>query len=340
VPLRASAIAGGTGIRTIGCPGSEGGGVSFGVPASQVAIMFILIALGWAAFRLRWIGSESVKGMTNLLLYLVSPSVTILAFQRPFDADRLRTMGIVFVIDLLAFALTIALANLLFSRRLVPDAGQRTALRFGTVYSNAGFIGIPLAQAILGNDGVFYTVAFIAAFTVMVWTHGAGLFGGDRDPLARRLRRVLLNPGIVSMLVALPLFVASVRLPSPVSDALGYLASMNTPLSMVVVGVNLAAFSLRTVFSDRLVWLGTLARNVLVPAVFLALLGPLPIDPVARLAILISVSAPVGAFLVIFSVRHDRDTRFATRLLCLSTLLSVVTLPAALAAATALWGSA
>ncbi|MFT4108070.1 AEC family transporter [Propionicimonas sp.] len=314
--------------------------MAFGVPAGQVLIMFILIALGWAAFRLHWIGQESLKGMTNLLLYLVSPSVTILAFQRPFDADRLRMMGIVFVVDLAAFALTIGIANLLFNRQLVPDADTRTTLRFGTVYSNAGFIGIPLAQAILGNDGVFYTVAFIAAFTVMVWTHGASLFGHDGEALAAKLRRVALNPGIVSIVVALPLFLFSVSLPSPVSDVLGYLASMNTPLSMVVVGVNLAAFSLRTVFSDRLVWLGTFARNVLVPAVFIALLGPVPIDPVARLAIVISVSAPVGAFLVIFSVRHDRDTQFATRLLCLSTLASVVTLPAALAAATALWGSA
>ncbi|MGC3992680.1 MAG: AEC family transporter [Propionicimonas sp.] len=314
--------------------------MAFGVPAGQVLIMFILIALGWAAFRLHWIGQESLKGMTNLLLYLVSPSVTILAFQRPFDADRLRMMGIVFLVDLAAFALTIGIANALFNRRVVPDADTRTALRFGTVYSNAGFIGIPLAQAILGNDGVFYTVAFIAAFTVMVWTHGASLFGHDDEALAAKVRRVAVNPGIVSIVIALPLFLFSVTLPSPISDVLGYLASMNTPLSMVVVGVNLAAFSLRTVFSDRLVWLGTVARNVLVPAVFIALLGLLPIDPVARLAIVISVSAPVGAFLVIFSVRHDRDTQFATRLLCLSTLASVVTLPAALAAATALWGSA
>lgn len=300
--------------------------------------MFILIALGWGAFRLHWIGQESLKGMTNLLLYLVSPSVTILAFQRPFDAERLRTMGIVFVVDLVAFALTIAIANALFNRRSVTDPQIRTALRFGTVYSNAGFIGIPLAQAILGNDGVFYTVAFIAAFTVMVWTHGASLFGRDDEALALKVRRVAVNPGIISIFVALPLFLFSVSVPSPISDVLGYLASMNTPLSMVVVGVNLAAFSLRTVFSDRLVWLGTLARNVVVPAVFLGLLSLVPIDPVARLAIMISVSAPVGAFLVIFCVRHDRETVFATRFLCLSTLASVITLPAALAAATAMWG--
>jgi malate permease and related proteins len=311
--------------------------VGFAVPATQVTIMFGLMAVGWVAFKLGWIRDEALKGMTNLLLYLVSPAVTVLAFQRPFEAARLRTIGVVFVIDLVVFAITIAIARATMNRRVVPDAPTRTALRFGTVYTNAGFIGIPLTQALLGQDGVFYAVTFIAAFTIFVWTHGTGLFGVGHEPGLRRLRRVVLNPGIVSIILALGLYVLRVHLPSPISDVVGYVASMNTPLSMIVVGVNLAAFSLRSVFSDAFAWYGTVVRNVLVPAVFIVLLWFVPIDPVAKMAILISVAAPVGAMIVIFSVRHDADPRFATRLLCLSTLLSVLTLPLALVAAGRLW---
>jgi predicted permease len=311
--------------------------VGFTVPATQVAIMFGLMAVGWVAYRARWLGTEALRGLTNLLLFLVAPSVTIQAFQRPFDAGRLRTIGIVFVIDLVAFAITIAVARALMNRRLVPDPAMRVALQFGTVYSNAGFIGIPLTQALLGSDGVFYAVTYIAAYTVYVWTHGISLFGHEHVRPSMKLRHVLLNPGIISILIALPLYIFSVHIPSLGSDVVGYLAAMNTPLSMIVVGVNLAAFSLRSIFSDKYVWLGTLARNIIVPALFIVLLGFLPIDPVARMAILISVSTPVGAFLVIFSVRHDQDTQFATRLLCLSTLLCVITLPVALVVAGALW---
>ncbi|HEY8664714.1 MAG TPA: AEC family transporter [Propionibacteriaceae bacterium] len=307
------------------------------MPATQVAIMFGLMAVGWVAYRARWLGTEALRGLTNLLLFLVAPSVTIQAFQRPFDAGRLRTIGIVFVIDLVAFAITIAVARALMNRRLVPDPAMRVALQFGTVYSNAGFIGIPLTQALLGSDGVFYAVTYLAAYTVYVWTHGISLFGHEHVRPSMKLRHVLLNPGIISILIALPLYIFSVHIPSLGSDVVGYLAAMNTPLSMIVVGVNLAAFSLRSIFSDKYVWLGTLARNIIVPALFIVLLGFLPIDPVARMAILISVSTPVGAFLVIFSVRHDQDTQFATRLLCLSTLLCVITLPVALVVAGALW---
>ena len=311
--------------------------MGFTVPATQVAIMFGLMAVGWVSYRARWLGTPALQGLTNLLLFLVAPAVTIQAFQRPFDAGRLRTIGIVFVIDLVAFALTIAVARVLMNRRLVPDTAMRKVLQFGTVYSNAGFIGIPLTQALLGSDGVFYAVTYVAAYTVYVWTHGISLFGHEHVRASMKVRRVLLNPGIISILIALPLYVLSVHIPSPASDVVGYLAAMNTPLSMIVVGVNLAAFSLRTIFSDRFVWLGVLARNVLVPAIFVLLLGLLPIDPVARMAILISIATPVGAMLVIFSVRHDQDTQFATRLLCLSTLLCVITLPVTLVIAGRLW---
>src|SRR5664280_3299806 len=269
---------------------ARGGLVGFTVPATQVAIMFGLMAVGWVAYRVKWLGAEALRGLTNLLLFLVAPAVIIQAFQRPFDTARLRSIGIVFVIDLVAFAITIAVARALMNRRLVPDHAMRVALQFGTVYSNAGFIGIPLTQALLGSDGVFYAVTYIAAYTVYVWTHVISLFGHEHVRPSMKIRRVLFNPGIISILIALPLYILSVHIPSPASDVVGYLAAMNTPLSMIVVGVNLAAFSLRTIFSDKFVWLGTLARNILVPALFIALLGLLPIDPIARMAILISVA--------------------------------------------------
>lgn len=311
--------------------------MGFEVPATQVAIMFALIALGWLAFRLRWVGTESLSGMTNLLLYIVSPAVIILAFQRDFEPDRLHSIALAFAVDVASFALVVGLAKVLFSRRLVPDTAQRVALRFGTVYSNAGFIGIPLAKAILGDDGVFYAVAYIAAFTVFVWTHGVAQFSTAGQPPSVVLRKVMINPNIVAIVIAFVLFCFSLHLPSPVTEVLGYLAAMNTPLSMIVIGVTLAEFSLRTVFADRRAWWGIVARNLVVPLMFLLLLWPLPLDPVARMAMMISLSAPVGATVVIFSVKYGRDTQFATRLLCLSTLLSVVTLPTMLFLAGLLW---
>lgn len=312
--------------------------MSFGISAGQVAIMFLLMALGWLAYRLKWIGNDAVKGMTKLLLFIVTPAVIVQAFLRPFDPDRLRTIGLVFALDVAVFTITIGLAAVFFARRFVPDDGRRTALRFGTVYSNAGFLGIPLAQALLGDDGVLYVVAFVVTYHVFVWTQGDALFGARR-PGARenRLLEVLLNPNIIATAVGMLLFLLSLQLPALLEQVVGYVSAMNTPLSMIVIGANLAAIGVRSVFRDRLAWLGTLARNLVVPLVFVGLFALLPLDPVAKMATLIAISAPVGAFLVMFCVLHERDTRFPTRLLTLSTLSAIVTMPTILGLAGLVW---
>jgi predicted permease len=311
--------------------------MGFGIPAEQVSIMFLLIFLGWVAYRLGWIRQDTVKGMTNLLLYIVSPCVVINAFHRPFDPERLQMVGVVFALDVGAFACSILLVRLLFTRRLVPDAHRRTALRFGAVYSNAGFMGIPLAQALLGNDGVFFAVAYIAAFTVFVWTQGISMFDHERTRLSERVGKVLRNPNMVAIAIALIVFGFSLPIPSILGDALGHVGAMNTPLSMIVIGGNVAALSPRTIISDRLAWLGTLARNLLIPLVFVGLLALLPLPADVRLSILIPISCPVGASVVMFSVLRNADSAFATRLLCLSTLLSVGTVPSIIALASLVW---
>ncbi len=312
--------------------------MGFSVPAEQVGIMFALMALGWIGYRVGWFGQSAVKGMTNLLLYLVSPAVIIQAFQRPFNAEQLRSLGVAFLVDVGALLTLAVLAWLGFNRRFVPDGAKRAALQFGTVYSNAGFIGIPLTYALLGNDGVFYAVTFIVVFTLFLWTHGLALFGAVDEPPRVRLRRLILNPGILATIVGLGLYVARISLPGPVLAVVGYLGPMNTPLSMIVVGGSLATFGLRSMLGEPLAWLGALARNLVAPAIFIFILRLLPIDPVARLATLVALSAPVGASIVIFAVRFEKDPRFPTTLLCISTLLSVVTIPCLLAAAAAWWG--
>lgn len=311
--------------------------MSFIVPAEQVLVMFALMALGWIGVRARWITGDAERGMTHILLNFVAPAVIIQAFQRPFEAARLQLIGVVFGLDVAVFALTVVFATVVFNTRSVRDPGRRTAMRFGTVYSNAGFIAIPLTQAILGPDGVFFAAVFIGVYTLFVWTHGVALFGAATEPVGVRVRKIVLNPGILAMVVALVLYTGSMSLPGPVGQAVGYLAALNTPLSMIVVGANLATISLATVFSDRLAWIGALARNLVVPLVFLGLLALVPIDLVARQSMLISISAPVGAMLVIFTVKHGQDARFATRMLCLSTLLCILTMPLLLTLASVVW---
>jgi predicted permease len=311
--------------------------VGFSVTVGQVVLMFCFIGLGVVAAKLGWITQAANAGLTKVVLWFVLPPLILTSFSRPFSWAELRQVGLAFAAGLVSYAVTIGLAALLF-RGWVTDPVTRTALRFGTVYSNVGFLGIPLVQAIIGADGVFYCVTYLAAFNLVCWTHGFGLFG-RREPRSWRARLgpLVKNPNLIALGLGLVVFVTSARLPRLLSDGLGYLAALNAPLSMMIIGVSLSVLHVRDFARDGWAWAGTAVRNLVFPLLCLGLLTLTPVSDTARLAVFITMACPVAAFLVMFSVIHQADTAFATRLFCVSTLSSIVTLPALVALAQAVW---
>ena len=216
----------------------------------------------------------------------------------------------------------------------MADPDRRRALKFGAVYANVGFLGVPLAQALLGSDGVFYVVIFIVFFNVFAWTHGWAMFPGEKKS---PLKQLFSNPAIPSFLVGLIFFIGSVQLPDIIIQGLSYMTAINAPLSMIVIGANLASVAWSSFIKDGLLWVGASVRTLVVPAIGILALWPIPLPISARLAILIALGCPVGAYLVMFSVMRNTETTFPTRLVCLSTLMCLVTLPVSLTVANLVW---
>ncbi|MDR0960040.1 MAG: AEC family transporter [Propionibacteriaceae bacterium] len=323
--------------------------MGFFVTAQQVALMGVFIALGIVTSARGWIRGDAVGGLTNVVVYFVTPCVILQAFNRPFDVAELRGIAGVFVLAILAYPCMIGLAHLVFGRWVRDDA-HRVALRFGAIYANTGFLGLPLAQALLGPDGVFYGVASMIAYNLIVWVHGYDMFPdpGHSLPAAglkrwtSRAKKIILNPNIIAVAGGLVLFIASIDLPEIVVDGIDYLAAMNAPLSMLVLGASLGIFRLRDVVTDRLAWSGTAVRNLVIPLLSIAAISlyalVVPLEPIQRVALLIPLACPVGAFLVMFAVLHRVDTVFPNRLVLLSTLCSIVTIPTMLSVASLLPG--
>ncbi|MDR3069416.1 MAG: AEC family transporter [Propionibacteriaceae bacterium] len=310
--------------------------MGFLIAAQQVSVMMVIILAGWILFRLKLIKKGGVSGINNVLVYVVNPCVVIHAFQISFDNDRLLQLGLAFAVACGLLLVSIALAKLLFPKRALPDVVERRVLRFGTVYTNLGFYGIPLVTALIGVDAVFYLVAFILAFNVFVWTHGIAMFSDERD-LKKQARRIVTNPNIVGAVLAVLLFIFSIQLPDVLGSAVESVAGLNTALSMIFIGSQVATISLRSMFTSPKVWYGTLMRNVVVSLVVFGILTLLPLPAVVRMVALIAMACPVGVATVQFSVLHKIDAKFSTQFLCVSTAASILTLPSLLALAGILW---
>ncbi|MGN0853475.1 MAG: AEC family transporter [Kiritimatiellia bacterium] len=309
---------------------------SFSVVARQVGILFALMSVGFVCNRTKLVTDASVKGMVNVLILIVTPCLIVHSFQeRPFEPRLLAGLGWAFAFSVLSPALGMLAAHL-FIRH--ADIRQRCVLKCSIVFSNAGFMGIPLEHALLGSDGVFYGVAYVVVFNLLFWSWALVQFCGSLKDV--QLRTLFLNPGSIGVALGLPLFLFSWKLPSFAGTPVKMMADLNTPLAMIIIGYNLAQAKFGPVVRSPRAYVAGGMRLIVVPAVFLAIVYGLhragfSFDPKMAVAIVTAASAPAAALTSMFAVRYARDVSLSVGLVSATTLLSIVTMP--LLVGLALW---
>ena len=290
--------------------------------AQNVLMLFILIAIGAVCCKTKLLNEAAAKGCANLVLYIATPCVIIKSCIREFDPAMMKGFLIVVAAAIANHLLLIFIARVLFRDK---DEGRRRVLRFATVFSNAGYMGIPLQQAVLGDEGVFYCAAYIIVFNIMLWTYGVAEMSGDTKALSAR--KLLVNPGVIGVVVGLIIFLLSVPIPTLVQDAVGHMASLNTPLPMLVVGYYLAQTDLKAALKDGRSYLSIALRLLIVPLAALGLLLLCGVRGNVLTSLMICISTPTATACTMFATRYNRNPLLSVNLVSLSTLLSVATMP-------------
>lgn len=299
--------------------------MAIGQLTNQIILMFLLMGVGLLTNKLGFMHGQTATDLTNILLYIVSPCLIVNAFEQRFSTNRLQSLGLVLLGILLTYGLMVLITNLAFKR--VADPNLQRIMRFGAVYSNAGFMGVPLASALFGNTGVFFAVASLAAFNIFCWTHGIALFTPRKQGTPINWRQILLNPNIVAIVVGLAIFVSGVHLPNLLNHTIIYVSSINTPLSMIVIGNSLAAVKFnRQAFNSRL-WWPLLCRNLLFPVIDIVILRAFGISGIPLYTTVLMAACPVAGNVVLFTLKAHGDTSPAVTLMSISTIFSVATIP-------------
>ena len=307
---------------------------NFLLVTKQVAILFVLIGAGAACRKTKLVDELSIRGMVNVLVTVVTPALIIECFQRPFESSMLAQFAIAFAVAAAMHVFLIVLS------RFTAKGGENElpVLRVASVFSNAGFMGIPLEYAILGPKGVFYGIVYVTMFNLFMWTWGLEKMKGSEEVRVKseesrrfdfnRLKP-LVNPGTVGLLIGLPLFLFSVSLPDVVRIPVRLMSELNTPLAMLVIGYYLAGADFKSVLHSRQAHLATFIRLVASPlvlvAVFCLFRGSL--DRTMMLALTIAASAPVGAMVTMFASKYSRDVDLSVGLVSGSTVISIFTMP-------------
>ena len=284
----------------------------------QIVIMFLYMAIGGLLFQKGLITKEGSKSLANLLLYVVLPCVVVKSFCVARTPERTSGLLVSFLAALGILLLAMAVSHLLFQKNPIDD--------FGAAFSNAGFMGFPLVAAVQGSEAIFYAAGFVALLNALQWTYGQSLISGD--PGYRSPKAILKNPLVLSLLLGILIFCFEIPMPAIASDLLAALSALNAPLAMVILGVYLAQTDPKTLFNDLHLYVVAAARLVLIPLLTILVLKLLPAEYAAIATTLVIVAAaPIGSNVAVYAQKLGKDYAYAVRGVCLSTLLSAITMP-------------
>lgn len=294
---------------------------SFIIVGTQVAILFVLIALGFFGGKIKMLTKDGVKCINDIMLYFVTPCVVINAFQRDFDVSMLKNLLLAmlasFVSHLLCFFL-----GLIFIRKY-PDA-QKRVLRFAIIFPNCGFMALPLIEALLGSEGVFYGAGYLAVFNILSWSYGQYSMAKGTDGFEGK--KAILNPGVISVIIGLIFFFTSFRLPEIIGSPISYLAALNTPVPMLIIGYTISTLDLKSIFKIKTEFVSILMRLIIAPLLLLALLYFTGYRGTLLLAVMVSASTPVAAITTMFAIKYNQDQPLSSKLVAVSSLFSIVTM--------------
>ena len=288
------------------------------ITAQQVAVLFLLIGTGMVAVKTGVLKLENKQALSNLLVYIIVPAMVVNSYRMEFSAQILHNLLAAFGMSVLSVLLGTVITLLLTARK----TGSRMPIfRFACIFSNAAYMGFPLISALFGSEGLLYASAYVTVFNILLWTLGYGLVSGGSS--VKEVARSLVHTPVLG----LGIYLLQIPLPALITQPLELLAGVNTPLSMLITGMLIAAGDVRSIVTDKHIWKLASVRMLLIPAATLALFGVLGFHGTAAQVVTLLECCPAAAITSVFAVQFGHDEHFAAGSVVLTTLLSIITLP-------------
>lgn len=288
----------------------------------KTIVMAVLALTGILCYRKGIIDEEVNKKLSDLVLLIFTPILLFTSFQKEYDHKMLSGLLASVVCSLLSF-LIIWIISKLTVRKQKSDTAcvEHIAL----MYSNCGFIGIPMAHGIFGSEGVMYMTAYVAVANFLLWSHGVIVMSGKAD--WESARKVIISPTILSIVIGVVCFIFQLRVPEMAEEPLEMIAGMNTPMAMIVAGVNIAQTDFgQCIRKWRLYWL-SVDRLLIMPGIVSLMLHIIPGWELVKVVMVLASACPAGVTGNLFAVRYGKDAVYASELFAVSTIMSLVTVP-------------
>lgn len=299
------------------------------VLCKRLVSMLLFMLIGAILYKKNYISEEGSKSLGNLLIRLSLPCVILKAFQVERSPERLQALALSICFSVILLAAAILISRFLFAKDPVSH--------FAASFSNPGFFGIPLICAVLNDEAVFYVAPFIACLNILQWTYGVAVLTDKK--IKFEWKNMILSPFMIAFLLGILLFLTQIETPEIWNVIIDNSANLNMPLAMLVSGVYMAKVNFKLMLTSGRLYALSLVRlgaNAIAAGIILSFLPNSWYT--LKMCLFIAAACPVGSNVAVYAQLHDRDYVYAVETVVLSTLLSVVTLPAAVYIIQYVWG--
>ena len=273
------------------------------------------------------IDEKQCEGISSIVVNIAWPCLVITALQMDFSETLLMNSGLLagafVVISALAYGVGMVLC-----RFLKTDDQITYLIIYMFLFSNTGFMGIPVCETLYGEEGVFYAALMDSLSDVFVFTVGTFLVKKSMGVTIKNNPKELITPGLISIVIGVSLFLLDIKLPAVLGETLSTVGGITTPLAMFIIGYKLGKMKIKDMLGDRTAYIVSGFRLLVLPAVVLGALVVLGVEmTVLTKVIAMEIAMPVATCTVIFVEQYKGNTPFASKCVLLSTLMSVVTIP-------------
>lgn len=309
------------------------------VVLQQMVIIFILIGVGMLLYRRNMLSEATSKQISGIIINVTNPALLICSAFEDGPKVSLGGLSIALAAYAAVFVILIALSFLIPYILGVPKK-LHYAYQMLTIFGNVGFIGIPLASAVLGSESLIFVSIFNLLFNLLIYTLGMSMLEkaaslqaaeGEISPAGRhtsgRLQK-LVNAGTISAAVTILCYLGDFHVPVILSSTLTYMGRATTLLSMLVLGVSVAQMAPKDIFSHPKLYVFTLLRQILVPIGCVLLMRGLIDNKLILNTMLLMVAVPAANMPLMFAKQMDMETESISQGIILTTVLSLVTVPA------------
>lgn len=292
---------------------------------SRLGTIAIILVLGFILGKAKLIDAKANKCLVNLLLTVFMPASLFVAFPGEFSQETSDLFfkglagGIIVMFSL------IVVSRLIFNKYIYKGE-LRYESQFALIFNNATFLGYPIISSVFGQQGVVPYCGFIIAFNIALFSYGVYLF--KRKLTASLFLGVLKNPNIIAVVLGMVLFLTGFKLPGFVMDAAQFTGNATTSLSIICIGVMLSNANFRLLLKKWLLIVTAASQLVIGPVVTCFLLKALNFPEEVVVVCTLIQALPTATSLGLFASKYGGNETEASELVTISTLLSIVLMPA------------